>query len=175
MPDRDDLPFHPGELAAQMRFNEGWDELRSRRLGRIIGARLTADMTGFVERVEFFFLATADSDGHCDCSFKGSDPGPDGRPLAAVRVQDPTRLLFPDYAGNRMFNSLGNILSNPRVGMIFIDFAARRRLRVNGRARIIETRAMWERDWPEAQRAVLVDIEQVYWNCSRRIPKQPRQ
>lgn len=173
MPDSTDLPFHSGELDAQMRFNEAWDEHRSRKLGQIIGTRLDADMTRFVESLNFFFLATADNEGHCDCSYKGSDPGPDGRPSPAVRVRNPSLLLFPDYAGNRVFNSLGNILINPYVGMIFIDFTAQRRLRINGRAEVIESRNEWAHDWPEAPRAVLVDMEQVYWNCSRRIPRQP--
>lgn len=165
--------FHRGELAAQKRFSEEWSEQRSKRLGTIIGAELDKGMMRFVENAGFFFLATADSEGHCDCSFKGSEPGAGGQHLQAALVQDPSHVVFPDYMGNHIFNSLGNILTNPHVGMIFIDFAAQRRLRVNGRAKITEDMTDWEHHWPNAQRAVLVAIEQAYWNCSRRIPKQP--
>ncbi len=129
----------------------------------------------FIEGLPFFFLATADAVGQCDCSFKGTEPGPDGRLLPVVRVVGPQRLIFPDYAGNGMFNSLGNILVNPQVGLLFIDFASRTRLRVNGAATLLEEAAVdeWRPRWPQAQRAVSVRVEQVYWNCAKRIPTRP--
>lgn len=166
-------PFHPGELAAQARFNPGWDDGKAARLGRIIGHAIDDERALFIEGLSFFFLATADADGRCDCSFKGTEPGADGRPLPAAWVAGPQRLLFPDYAGNRVFNSLGNILVNPHVGMIFIDFAAQARLRVNGAAAIVEGDGDWHGRWPGAMRAVEVSVEEVYWNCSRRIPERP--
>lgn len=166
-------PFHPGELAAQARFLPNWDEEKARRLGRIIGRALDDEKALFIEGLSFFFLATADADGNCDCSFKGTEPAPDGRPLPVVWVADPQRLLFPDYAGNRMFNSLGNIIANPHVGLLFIDFASQTRLRVNGSARILGNGDDWKWHWPEAKRAVEVAVEQVYWNCSKLIPKRP--
>jgi predicted pyridoxine 5'-phosphate oxidase superfamily flavin-nucleotide-binding protein len=170
-----DLPFHDGELTAQMRFNENWDEGRAHKLGRIIGNSLDERMAWFIESLPFFFLATSDKQGHCDCSFKGSEPGPDGRPLPVALVTGPQQLLLPDFSGNRMFNSLGNILVNPHVGMIFIDFASQTRLRVNGAAAILEDEngSVWHSRWPQAQRAVEVTVEQVYWNCSKRIPQHP--
>jgi predicted pyridoxine 5'-phosphate oxidase superfamily flavin-nucleotide-binding protein len=170
---RASLPFHSGEWEAQMRFNTDWDERQASRLGRIIGRAIDDEKALFIEGLPFFFLATADADGHCDCSFRGTEPALDGRPLPVVRVTDPQRLLFPDYAGNRMFNSLGNIIANPHVGMLFIDFASQTRLRVNGAARILGNGDDWKRHWPEAKRAVEVTVEQVYWNCSKRIPKRP--
>lgn len=165
--------FHAGELAAQRRFNDNWDEGLARRLERIIGSALDDEKALFIERLPFFFLATADANGHCDCSFKGTEHTEDGHPLPVVWVAEPRRLLFPDYAGNRIFNSLGNILSNPHVGMIFIDFASRTRLRVNGAASILDTGDDWASRWPQARRAVEVNVKQVYWNCAKRIPKQP--
>ncbi len=165
-----DRVFHSGELSAQQRFNEAWDEERSKRLSRIIGNALDQRMAGFVESRDFFFLATSDAEGHCDCSFKGTEPASDGSVLPAVWVAGPQRLLFPDYAGNRMFNSLGNILTNPHLGLLFIDFASQSRLRVNGSARILEQDGEWRTLWPQAGRAVEVAVEQVYWNCSKRIP-----
>lgn len=166
-------PFHPGELAAQTRFNEAWSEDRAARLGRLVGTALNEEQALFIEGLAFFFLATADRHGHCDCSFKGTEPATDGRPLPVAWVAAPRRLLFPDYAGNRMYNSLGNILDNPHAGLIFIDFAARARLRVNGAARLLEQGDDWRVRWPAATRAVEVTVEQVYGNCSRRIPERP--
>jgi len=165
--------FHPGERAAQRRYDPDWSDAGSRRLERIIGDALDERMARFAESRHFFFLATADADGRCDCSFKGSETDEEGRPLPAVWVRESRRLLFPDYAGNRLFNSLGNLLSNPHLGMIFIDFAGRTRLRVNGRATILETGNGWRERWPQARRAIEVNVDQAYWNCSRYIPTQP--
>lgn len=168
-----DSPFHAGELTAQRLFNTDWDERKAARLGRIIGHVLDEEKALFIERLPFFFLATADVDGNCDCSFRGTEDGKDGRPLPVVYVEEPQRLLFPDYEGNRMYNSLGNILQNPHVGLLFIDFASQSRLRVNGRARIVEAVGEWQSRWSSAARAIEVSVEQVYWNCSKRIPKRP--
>jgi len=165
--------FHTGEQEAQARFNTDWSTQRAQRLGRLIGTALDPAQAAFIGRLGFFFLATADAEGRCDCSFRGTEDDADGRPLPAVAVADPRRLLFPDYAGNGMFNSLGNILVNPHVGMIFIDFAARRRLRVNGTARVLTEAGEWRALWPAAERAVEIGIEQVYWNCRKRIPPHP--
>lgn len=168
-------PFHQGELTAQTRFNPDWSEDKSSRLGRIISAELDEEQRRFIEFQNFFFLATADAEGRCDCSFKGSEPGADGGLLPSVRVTGSCSLMFPDYAGNRMFNSLGNILVNPQVGMLFIDFAGRRRLRVNGTATILEQAGEydWRVYWPQAMRAVEVRVEQAFWNCPKRIPIKP--
>lgn len=165
-----DRPFHRGELAAQHRFNADWNEDKVAHLGRLIGSAISDEQALFIEGLPFFFLATADADGHCDCSYKGTEPGVDGRPLPVAWVAAPRRLLFPDYAGNRMFNSLGNILVNPHIGMIFVDFATQTRLRVNGTATILEGDGEWRDRWPAAPRAIEVGITQVYWNCRRRIP-----
>ncbi len=89
--------FHPGELAAQGRFNADWNPDRSQGLERLIGNALDERMMRFVASRHSFFLATADADGRCDCSFKGSENDAEGRRLPAVWVTAPGRLLFPDY------------------------------------------------------------------------------
>ena len=82
----------------------------------------------FIESVSFFFIATADAAGRPDCSHKGGAPG-------FVRVVAPDLLVFPDYDGNGMFRSLGNLSVNPQVGLLFIAMSEKpKRLRVNGRA-----------------------------------------
>src|SRR5215471_5255011 len=83
----------------------------------------------FVTRSSMFFLATADADGQPDVSYKGGMPG-------FVRVVDKQTLAFPDYDGNGMFKSLGNILVNPKVGLLFIDFEQPNRMRVSGTASV---------------------------------------
>ena len=85
----------------------------------------------FIASLRFFFLATADADGRPDCSFKGGAPG-------FVRVMAPDLLVFPDYDGNGMFKSLGNIRANPHVGLLFIAMEDKpKRLRVNGTAEVV--------------------------------------
>jgi predicted pyridoxine 5'-phosphate oxidase superfamily flavin-nucleotide-binding protein len=117
----------------------------------------------FIESAIFFFLATADADGRPDCSFKGGAAG-------FVRVSGPSELAFPDYDGNGMFKSLGNVAVNPNVGLLFLSFAKPQRLRVNGSARI-------SRDDPllahtvGAQMIVRVTTRAIFPNCPRYIPK----
>jgi predicted pyridoxine 5'-phosphate oxidase superfamily flavin-nucleotide-binding protein len=109
-------------------------------------------------------MATADPDGRPDCSFKGGAAG-------FVQVTGPSELAFPDYDGNGMFKSLGNLSVNANVGLLFIDLHERpRRLRVNGTATV-------SRDDPllgstvGAQLMVRVQARAIFPNCPRYIPK----
>lgn len=167
--------FHAGELEAQRRFNPAaaWSGRAVEALDRMFRQAIDEETAFFIERREFFFIATADTQGRCDCSFRGTEPGLDGQPQPAVRVIDPTTLVFPDYSGNRLYNSLGNLLINPRIGLLFMDFAHGDRLRVNGRAAIVEDQGDYGRIWSTAPRYVRIGVEQVFWNCARRIPRQP--
>ena len=110
-----------------------------------------------------FFLATADADGRPDCSYKGGSPG-------FVRVVEPDTLAFPDYDGNGMFKSLGNVLVNPAVGILFIDFESPGRLRVNGRASVSDDDPLLMR-FEGAKRIVRVKAEAIFPNCPRYIHK----
>lgn len=155
-------PFNAGELAAQQRWNTTglWDETRRRRL---LWDHIPREFHARLESAPFFFLATSAPDGRCDCSFKGGGPG-------LLRILDEKRFVFPDFDGNGAFMSLGNILANPHVGCLFIDFNDGGRLRVNGRARILdgdEPLALF----PGCARVVQVDIEQVVPNCPNRVPR----
>jgi predicted pyridoxine 5'-phosphate oxidase superfamily flavin-nucleotide-binding protein len=117
----------------------------------------------FIERMDMFFLSTADAEGRPQCSYKGGDPG-------FVRVLDPHTLAFPNYDGNGMYLSMGNLLVNPHVGLLFVDFTAARpsRLRVNGTASIDEGDPL-EPTWPGAQFVVRVHASEVFPNCPRYI------
>jgi len=78
-----------------------------------------------VSNPPLFFIATANAQGECDCSFKGGGPN-------LVRMTDGKHLAFPDFDGNNVFMTLGNILDSPHVGILFIDFQDGARLRANG-------------------------------------------
>src|SRR5947208_249008 len=113
--------------------------------------------------MDMFFLATADADGRPQCSYKGGDPG-------FVRVLDERTIAFPNYDGNGMYLSIGNLLQNPQVGLLFIDFVSTRpsRLRLNGIAAIDEHDDLIEK-YPGAQFVVRVNTTQVFPNCPRYI------
>jgi len=116
-----------------------------------------------IERVPMFFLATADADGHPQCSYKGGEPG-------FVRVLDERTVAFPNYDGNGMYLSMGNLLVNPHVGMLFIDFFSARpsRVRLNGVAGVDEHDELID-GYPGAQFVVRVRASQVFPNCPRYI------
>jgi predicted pyridoxine 5'-phosphate oxidase superfamily flavin-nucleotide-binding protein len=155
------IMYHEGNRALQDRFE-------SRRIADRLEEKLTrtafsADDKAFIESVPYFFIATADADGRPDCSFKGGTPG-------FVRITGQSELAFPDYDGNGMFKSLGNIAVNPHVGLLFIGLHDKpRRLRVNGTA-------MATREDPllattvGAQLIVRVTAHAIFPNCPRYIP-----
>ncbi len=103
--------YHAGNRELQDRFDS--TQLADRLVEHLWRDRFKDEDKAFIESVGFFFLATADSEGRPDCSFKGGPPG-------FVSVPAPDLLVFPDYDGNGMFKSLGNIKANPQVGLLFI-------------------------------------------------------
>jgi predicted pyridoxine 5'-phosphate oxidase superfamily flavin-nucleotide-binding protein len=152
--------FHEGNRQLQDRFD-------SRRIADRLEEKLTRFRFGdadrqFIEGSLAFFLATADAQGRPDCSFKGGAPG-------FVRVVGDDELAFPDYDGNGMFKSLGNILANPAVGLLFIDMGQKpRRLRVNGTARVSSDDPLMQR-FAGAQLLVRVKATAIFPNCPRYI------
>jgi predicted pyridoxine 5'-phosphate oxidase superfamily flavin-nucleotide-binding protein len=154
--------YHDGSR----RLQDGFDTRRiADRLDERFVQRGTidADDKAFIERLDMFFLATADAEGRPQCSYKGGDPG-------FVRVLDERTVAFPNYDGNGMYLSMGNVLANPQVGMLFIDFTSERpsRLRLNGTATIDRDDPL-QGDWPGAQFVVRVSATQVFPNCPRYI------
>jgi len=139
------------------------ERLADRIEQRLLRAHLTNDDRAFIEGLDMFFLATANTAGHPNCSYKGGDPG-------FVRVLDEHTLVFPNYDGNGMYLSTGNAAANPHVGLLFIDFERQQRLRVNGVARI-EPPDSLESPYSEAQFVVKVTVQQVFPNCPRYIHK----
>lgn len=153
--------YHEGMRRLQDRFDS---RALADRLDEKLGRReFTAEDRAFVESRTLFFLATADAEGRPDCSFKGGDPG-------FVRVTAPGELAFPSYDGNGMFRSLGNLLANPAVALLFIDFENPKRLRVNGRASVHFDDALLA-EFEGAQLMVRVRAERIFPNCPRYIPR----
>ena len=104
-----------------------------------------------------------DERGHVNCSYKGGEPG-------FVRVVDERTIAFPNYDGNGMFLSMGNISEARQVGMLFIDFENQGRMRLNGEATIHFDDPLL-RDLPEAQFMVRVQAREIFPNCPRYIHK----
>jgi predicted pyridoxine 5'-phosphate oxidase superfamily flavin-nucleotide-binding protein len=154
--------YHDGSRTLQ-------DSFDTRRLADRLDERflqhpvLGDEDRAFIERMDMFFLASADAEGRPQCSYKGGDPG-------FVRVLDPHTLAFPNYDGNGMYLSMGNLLVNPHVGLLFIDFTATKpsRLRVNGTASIDPEDPLTP-EWPGAQFVVRVRPTEVFPNCPRYI------
>ena len=145
---------------SQRELQERFD---TRRLADRLSEGTTTEMgeahAAFIEARDMFFLATADASGAPQCSYKGGDPG-------FVRVLDPTTLAFPVYDGNGMFLSTGNLLANPQVGMLFIDWETGTRLRCNGVASIDQDDPLVA-TYPGAIMVVRVSTTHVFANCRR--------
>ena len=157
MPDRP--MYHEGQRQLQDRFDTRRIADRLEQVS--VHFEFTQKDRELIESSPMFFLATADADGFPDCSYKGGTPG-------FVKVLDPRTLAWPDYDGNGMFRSLGNLLANPRVGLLFVDWAQPRRLRVNGTASVSAADPMMAA-WPGAQLVVRVTAERIFPNCPRYI------
>jgi len=156
-----DEPSGPVYHAGMRRLQDRFDTRRladrlDEKLGRTV---FTAEDREFIESRQLFFLATADAEGRPDCSYKGGDPG-------FIRVTGASELAFPSYDGNGMFRSLGNVLVNPAVALLFIDLERPSRLRVNGRAFIVEDDPL-RADFPGAQIIVRVRAVRIFPNCPR--------
>jgi uncharacterized protein len=143
------------------------DRFDTHRLADRINERLATDQIdardrAFIESVDMFFIATVDRRGVPTCSHKGGDPG-------FVRVLSPHELGFPLYDGNGMFLTAGNLAARPSVGLLFIDFEHRRRLRIHGEAELDEGLAQL---FPGALLAVRVRVGEVFQNCGRYIHRR---
>jgi len=151
--------FHAGSRSLQDRFDTR--ALADRIDGLLVNDSISENDRAFIEARDMFFLATADGDGRPTCSYKGGEPG-------FVRVLDPHTVVFPNYDGNGMYLSAGNVLVNPEVGLLFIDFERGHRMRLEGTATVDLDDPM-RAGYPEAQFLVRVRARKVYPNCPRYI------
>ncbi len=136
-------------------------------------------MKEFIAKQEILFIATADKHGECDCSFRFGKPG-------FARVLNDNYLVYPEYRGNGVMASQGNIVENPHIGMIFVDFfASTVGLHVNGKAKAVENEELlkFRKNLPadvvseiksegrfRPERWLMVEVEEAYIHCSKHIP-----
>ncbi|MFH9736793.1 pyridoxamine 5'-phosphate oxidase family protein [Streptomyces roseolus] len=177
-PLRTTRPGSDGEHLVQQRT--GTTERADKFYAEQVLDRLNTRMQEFVARQEMFFLATADRHGECDNTFRAGPPG-------FLHVLDDRTLTYPEYRGNGVQASLGNIEENPHVGLLMMDFLQDRiGLHVNGTARVVadeEMRGAYAGlafDPVPGRRAqvwVVVAVEEAYIHCAKHIPhlqKVPR-
>jgi predicted pyridoxine 5'-phosphate oxidase superfamily flavin-nucleotide-binding protein len=153
--------YSPGSRALQDHFDTR--RLADRLAEVKVRDRFTDDDRNFLARLDMFFLATVDEEGQPTCSYKGGDPG-------FVRIIDDTTLIFPNYDGNGMYLSMGNVAATGAVGMLFVDLERQRRMRVDGAAQLVTDDPLLA-DYPGAQFLVRVDARRIYPNCPRYIHK----
>ncbi|MFE1170929.1 pyridoxamine 5'-phosphate oxidase family protein [Streptomyces sp. NPDC058773] len=164
-------PGSDGEHLVQQRL--GSTERADRFYREQVLDHLNARMREFVARQEMFFLATADRHGDCDSTFRAGPPG-------FIQVLDDRTLAYPEYRGNGVMASIGNISENPRLGLLMIDFTRDRiGLHINGRARVVmddEMRAQFAGlpvdpvPGRRPQLWVTVEVEEAYIHCAKHIP-----
>jgi uncharacterized protein len=159
-------------MADDSMYHEGMRQLQDARETRPIADRLskvtlhdrfTDEDRAFIERCPMFFIATADREGRPDCSYKGGMPG-------FVRVLDDRTLAIPDYDGNGMYRTWGNVVVNPHVGLLFLDFEKPKRIRVNGTAQVRADDPLLA-EHEGAAFIVRVTAQKIFPNCPRYIHK----
>ena len=159
-------------MSKESMYHEGMRKLQDQRDTRRIADRLeetivhstfTQSDKTFIQECAMVFVATSDSNGYPDCSYKGGLPG-------FVRVIDDHTIALPDYDGNGMYRSWGNVLVNPHIGLLFIDFEKQYRLRVNGTATISDQDKL-RNEFPGSVFIIRVKAEKIFPACPRYIHK----
>jgi uncharacterized protein len=151
--------YHGGSRRLQDRFDTR--RIADRLVEKTVRETIDDDDRRFIEARDMFFIATADEEGRPQSSYKGGEPG-------FVRVLDERTIAFPNYDGNGMYLTMGNLAVNPHVGLLFIDFEGRKRMRLNGIASVDEEDPLLA-EYPEAQFIVRVRATEVFPNCPRYI------
>ncbi|WP_326820375.1 pyridoxamine 5'-phosphate oxidase family protein [Streptosporangium sp. NBC_01756] len=175
--DGEGLPGSRGEHVLQRLF--ATRERAERFYDRQVVDRLTPHMREFVARQEMVFVGTSDAAGNCDTSFRAGPPG-------FVRVMDDTRLMYPEFRGNGVLASMGNMLENAHISLLFVDFFEDLvGLHINGAATIVTAYDAVRRYGLEdedrtvpgrrAERWITVEVEEAYIHCSKHIPLLVRQ
>jgi uncharacterized protein len=165
--------YHDGMRKVQ----EKMDSVRlADRLREVtVHEQFTDDDRAFVESASMVFVATADADGRPDCSYKGGNRG-------SIRILDEATIAIPFYDGNGQYRTLGNIIANPAVGLLFVDFDQTRRLRMNGDASVVfadtndtgnsedadnQQNTALIKSFPGAEAIVVLSLRHAFPNCPR--------
>jgi len=117
------------------------------------GSVLSADQREWIQKADTFFIGSINVEAGLDCSHRGGNPG-------FVQATGPNQIAFPDYAGNNMFQTLGNFELDPRAGLLFIDFESGATLQMTGKAVVSWDEARLAR-WPGAQSLIEFHVERV--------------
>jgi predicted pyridoxine 5'-phosphate oxidase superfamily flavin-nucleotide-binding protein len=132
---------------------------------------VTADLAGFIETRDSFYLGTASADGQPYIQHRGGPPG-------FLKVIDEHTLAFADFGGNRQFISTGNLSENDKAYIFLMDYPKRRRIKIWGRARVVEddpalTERLAERAYNgRPERAIVFDIAAWDVNCPQHITRR---
>lgn len=156
------MPIEYTQHMRQMQDKFGTRKMAD-RIAEFAPPMIIPENKAMIEAMDMFFLATADAQGRPQVSYKGGDPG-------FVKVVDETTLAFPIFDGNGLFLSAGNVLANPNVGMLFIDFMNPHRIRVNGTASIQDNDPLMSQ-YPGAVMIVRVAVREIFGNCPRYVHK----
>ena len=141
---------------------------------RQVRSDLSEKMQALIRRQEMVFIATSDAQGNCDCSPRFGAPG-------FVEIVDSGRLAYPEFRGNGVFASLGNISENPHIGLVFVDFLDTTvGLHVNGRVEICSPENppgglevpdyLGDQGKMILERWVVIEVEEAYIHCSKHVP-----
>jgi uncharacterized protein len=154
------------EKARELQVRFDTTNLANAELQAIVHDELNPQDRAFIAATEMFWLSSVDPKGSPTVSFKGGAPG-------FVKMPDDKTLLFPNFDGNGMYYSMGNIASTSHVGLLFMDFVTPMRLRVQGSAQLTDDPDIVSL-WPGAQFAIKVEITALITNCPRYIPRMQR-
>ena len=151
------------------RFNDEFGEMSQRAKVKVKG-EMSEFVQKFIQAAPFVVMASSDPEGNCDASPKGGKPG-------FVKVIDGTRLLMPDVAGNRLFQSYQNMDANPHVGLLFMIPGVNDTVRVNGTVTIVskeelerqkvELELYWTDDNSKHLQGIIINVEEAYGHCPR--------
>ena len=151
------------------RFNDQFGEMSERARVKVKG-EMSEFVQKFIQASPFVVMASSDPDGNCDASPKGGKPG-------FVKVIDGARLLLPDVAGNRLFQSYQNMDANPHVGLLFMIPGVNDTVRVNGTVSIVnkeeldrqkvELELYWTDDNAKHLQGIIINVEESYGHCPR--------
>jgi uncharacterized protein len=166
------LSFSPAVKAAQARYGARDHALRLEQRGSA-NDRLTPDLAAFIVAADSFFMATASRDGWPYMQHRGG-------PAGFLKVFDDRTLAFADYAGNKQYISAGNLSENDRVLLFLIDYERGRRLKIWGRAKVVDDdpallARVRDADYrAEVERVIVIDVLGFDLNCRQHFPRLVR-
>lgn len=164
-----DVAFTPAVQAAQTRHGSRRAYANLEKRGGFRSA-ITPELADFIAQRDSFFLATASAQGQPYAQHRGG-------PRGFLRVLDEHTLAFADYRGNRQYITVGNLADNDRAFIFLVDFEQRQRVKLWGRARVVEDdAALIERLMPEGyearpEQAIVFTVTAWDANCPQHIPR----